>query len=112
MIVVLESWQNNSPKIKILALFKEFELIQQKSVSLIIILPLKLLKLHGFLSQILRPSWRWKLIFKWIKELHFLKPTRLLKVEAHIPLIFYNFGIFAQKENTFSCFPNKQCKVK
>ena len=64
MIVVLASWQNYSPKIKILDLFKEFELTQQKSVSLIIILPLKLLKLRGFLSQILRPSWRWKLIFK------------------------------------------------
>ena len=105
MIVVLASWQNYSPKIKILALFKEFELTQQKSVSLIIILPLKLLKLRGFLSQILRPSWRWKLIFKWTKELHFLKPTRLFKVEAHIPLIFYNFGIFCAKRKYFFLFP-------
>ena len=71
MIVVLESWQNNSPKIKILALFKEFELIQQKSVSLIIILPLKLLKLHGFQSQILRPSWRWKFILNESKNYTF-----------------------------------------
>ena len=105
VIVVLASWQNYSPKIKILALIKEFELIQQKSVLLIIILPLNLLMLHGFLSQILRPSWRRKLIFKSTKEVHFLKPTQLLKVEAHIPLIFYKFGIFSAKRKYFFLFP-------